>query len=271
MSADQVNTDRSVVVIGSTVASVLFSDGSEPVGQIIRVNGLPFTVIGVLKPTGGGGFGSNDTRAFIPLSLAQSRIFNAKYYRGEVTITGITIQVDTAAHINQAQTEIEQILRLRHGLKASSDNDFNIFNQASLLDVANGVASTLTVFLGSIGAVSLLVGGIGIMNIMLVSVTERTREIGLRRALGAHDSDILYQFLVEALVICTLGGAIGMALSYGTAYIFAHIPNSPFHVVIEPYALILALGVSFASGFVFGLYPAMRATKLDPIEALRFE
>ena len=140
-----------------------------------------------------------------------------------------------------------------------------------MLAIASDVSGTLSALLGSIGAVSLLVGGIGIMNIMLVSVTERTSEIGLRRALGAHDGDILLQFLVEALVLCTLGGVIGIGFSYGAALLSASVPAMPLTIVIEPWSVALALVVSTASGFVFGLYPAMRATRLDPIEALRYE
>ena len=183
----------------------------------------------------------------------------------------MSIQAADGERMDQAESQIEQTLRLRHGLGPDDDNDFSIFNQASLLEIASEISQMLTVFLGSIGAISLLVVGIGIMNIMLVSVTERTREIGLRKALGAHDSDILLQFLIESLVLATMGGLIGMGLSFGLAFAVGRIPNFPFSVIIQPQALILALTVSFASGFVFGLYPAMRATRLDPIEALRFE
>ncbi|NJN97712.1 MAG: FtsX-like permease family protein [Anaerolineales bacterium] len=173
--------------------------------------------------------------------------------------------------MDAAQRQIESTLRLRHNLKADVDNDFNLFNQASLLETASDIAQTLTVFLGAIGAVSLIVGGIGIMNIMLVSVTERTREIGLRKAIGAHDTDILLQFLVEALVLCFLGGLIGVGLAFGLAALFAQIPSFTFTVLIQPDALMLALGFSLLSGLIFGIYPALRATRLDPIEALRSE
>ncbi len=173
--------------------------------------------------------------------------------------------------MDAAAKQIERTLRLRHGLGTGDDNDFSVFNQASLLEMASNITGTLTVFLGSIGAISLLVGGIGIMNIMLVSVTERTREIGLRKALGARDSDILSQFMIESLVLCASGGVIGISLSYGIGFLVGKIPGFPFPVIIQPWALLLALGVSTASGIVFGIYPAMRATRLDPIEALRFE
>ncbi|MEZ4633935.1 MAG: FtsX-like permease family protein [Caldilineaceae bacterium] len=162
-------------------------------------------------------------------------------------------------------------MRLRHGLAADDDNDFSIANQTSLLDLINTVTGTLTIFLGSIGAISLLVGGIGIMNIMLVSVTERTKEIGLRRALGAHDSDLLFQFVIEALVLTVLGGVIGIALSYGVAVLVGNIPGFDFNVLIEADSLAMALGVSAGSGLIFGLYPAWRAMQLDPIDALRYE
>ena len=173
--------------------------------------------------------------------------------------------------MDSAELQIERVLRLRHGLGSGDENDFRISNQADMLEMASDVSGTLTALLGGIGAVSLIVGGIGIMNIMLVSVTERTREIGLRKALGAHDSDILLQFLIEALVLCALGGMIGIGLSFGLSRLAAAIPGFTTKIVIEPWAVGLALAVSTGSGFVFGLYPALRATQLDPIEALRYE
>jgi putative ABC transport system permease protein len=176
-----------------------------------------------------------------------------------------------AEQVEDAKLQIEATLRLRHNLTADQENDFNVFDQASLLETASDITDTLTIFLGSIGAISLLVGGIGIMNIMLVSVTERTREIGLRKAVGAHDSDILLQFLVEALVLCFIGGLIGVGLAYGLGALLAQVPAFTFQVVIAPDSLVLALGFSLLAGLIFGIYPAMRATQLDPIEALRTE
>lgn len=269
--SEQAATDQeSVVVLGSQVASDLFP-GVDPVGEQVRVGGALFTVTGVLEESGGNNFNSNDSMAFVPLSVAQGRLFNAERYRGELTVTSITIQVDPAADMDAAQKSAETTLRMLHGLRSDDDNDFQIFNQASLLELASTVTATLSALLGGIGAVSLLVGGIGIMNIMLVSVTERTREIGVRRALGAHDRDILLQFLIEALVLCLLGGMIGIGLSYGLGFLFSKIPNMPVAIVIRGWTVFLALGVCSAAAFVFGLYPAIRATRLDPIEALRYE
>jgi putative ABC transport system permease protein len=269
-TADQVAENATVVVLGSTVASDLFG-GQDAVGQDIRINDALFQVIGVLKSTGGSGFGSSDNQAFVPIGVAQGRLFNAGRYRGSHLITSMSIQVANKEQLDAAALQVEQVLRLRHGLGAGDNNDFTVANQADLLEVASDVSGTLTALLGGIGAVSLVVGGIGIMNIMLVSVTERTREIGLRKALGAHDSDILLQFLVEALVLCAFGGVIGIGLSYGFARLVGMVPGLAFRIIIEPWAVGLAIVVSTTSGFVFGLYPALRATRLDPIEALRYE
>ena len=268
--AAQVTDDASVAVLGDTVASDLFG-GDDPLGQTFRIADSLFTVVGVLEESGGSGFGSNDSQVFVPIGVAQGRLFNAARGSGSYAVSSITVQGASGDVLDALELQIEQILRLRHRLSAGDENDFQIQNQADMLAIASDVSGTLSALLGSIGAVSLLVGGIGIMNIMLVSVTERTSEIGLRRALGAHDGDILLQFLVEALVLCTLGGVIGIGISYGVAQLTASIPALPLALVIEPWSVILALLVSTASGFVFGLYPALRATKLDPIEALRYE
>ena len=266
---EEVNNNAAVIVLGSTLAGDLFGS-IDPVGQMVRVANQPFEVIGVLKSSGGAGFGSNDSRAFAPISVAQGRLFSAPRFRGTYTISSMSIKGADKNQLDQAQKLIEQTLRLRHGLGADTANDFTIFNQASLLETANSIASTLSLVLGGIGAISLLVGGIGIMNIMLVSVTERTREIGLRKALGAHDNDILLQFVIEALVLCTLGGLIGIGISYGISFIVSMIGIS-FKLIFTTTALLLALGVSSGCGLVFGFYPALRATRLDPIEALRYE
>lgn len=270
-TADQVEQKASVIVIGYTVAGDIFGGSEAALGQSVRIDNNAFQVVGVLKEAGGRGFGSNDSRTFVPLEVAQGRLFNANRHRGSYSVSTISIQVATAEGMDAAAKHIEQILRMRHGLGVDDENDFTISNQADQLETLSSVTGTLTILLGSIGGISLLVGGIGIMNIMLVSVTERTREIGLRKAVGAHNSDILLQFLIEALVLCVLGGLIGIGISYGLAYGLSQLSFMPFGIVIEYWALAMALGVSSGSGFIFGLYPAWRATKLDPIEALRYE
>jgi putative ABC transport system permease protein len=270
LTAEDETSGARVAILGSDLVSDLF--GSEDaLGQEVRIGGDLFTVVGVLKASGGSRFFSNDTTAYVPLAVAQTRLFDASRYRGEQLVSSISIKVDDAYPLEQAEQEVEVMLRLLHGLAAGDDNDFSIFNQASLLDLAAGVSTTLAVLLGGIGAISLLVGGIGIMNIMLVTVTERTNEIGLRRALGAHDRDILVQFLAEALVLCLTGGLIGVGLSFGVGALLSVIPAFPITVAIDATAVILALVVSSAAAIIFGLYPALRATRLDPVEALRYE
>jgi len=269
LSDADVEDNARVVILGYSLAQDLF-DG-DPLGQSVRIDDEIFQVIGVLEESGGQGFGSNDERAFVPITVAQSRLFDASRYRGTYTVTGISIHVKDSNRLDAAEQQVEQALRMRHRLGKDDDNDFRIMNQASLLETIGSITATLTIFLGSIGAISLLVGGIGIMNIMLVSVTERTKEIGLRKALGAHDSDILTQFVVEALLLCTIGGLIGIGISYGIAYLVSLIPGSSFQLIMETSALLMALGVSMGCGLIFGLYPAVRATRLDPIEALRYE
>jgi len=266
----EVENQSQVVVLGSALAEELFGV-EDPLGQSIRIDAQPFQVIGVLEEAGGFGPSSPDERAFVSIGLAQGRLFSAARYRGDYTVTTIYVQGVAADQLETAEQQIAVTLRLRHSLQADDNNDFTIFNQASLLETASDIAQTLTLFLGAIGAISLLVGGIGIMNIMLVSVTERTREIGLRKAIGAHDSDILLQFLEEALLLCFLGGLIGVGLAYGLAALLAWVPSFTFSVVIQPDSLALALGFSVLAGLIFGIYPAMRATQLDPIEALRSE
>lgn len=270
LSDEQVMALDNVIVLGSNVATDLFGQ-ADAVGQTVRVNNEPFTVIGVLVESGGSGFNSVDDQVAIPLGVAQGRLFSAPRYRGEYTVSNISISAVDESRISNAMEQIEQTLRLRHRLQADDENDFNIFSQASLLDALSSVTATITLLLGGIGAVSLLVGGIGIMNIMLVTVTERTKEIGLRKALGAHDNDILQQFLVEALVLTVIGGLLGIGLSFGVAGLVSLIPGSTFRIMIGTNAIVLALAVSTGSGLIFGLYPALSATKLDPIEALRYE
>ena len=275
LTEDEIAQKTKSIVIGADVAQKLFA-GTDAVGQSLRINREPYTVVGVLRRRGGDMFGYMDGRAIIPVAVAQDRLrsaYPAHRHRGEYTVTGIHVNAVSIERIDAAVKQVEQTLRLRRALARDDPNDFTIDNQAWLLETVSSVAATLTVLLAGIGAISLLVGGIGIMNIMLVSVTERTREIGLRKAVGAHSRDILLQFLVEALVLTLVGGLIGIAISYGLAEIVESFssPDFPLFVLIEPRSLAAAVSVSAACGLLFGLYPAIRATRLDPIEALRHE
>ncbi len=269
-NAEEEASQQRVVVLSALAAHDLFKSG-DPIGQSVRINNEPFTVVGILKKSSGDDSEAYFRPLYTPLDVAQNRLINAPRYRGDFVVTDITVQVVDRELISYAESQVEQTLRLRHDLTANEKNDFHILNQARLLEIAGNIANMMTALLGSIGTVSLLVGGIGIMNIMLVSVTERTSEIGLRKALGAQDGDILLQFLIEALVLCALGSFIGVILSYSVSILLNGIPDFPFDIILESWSLLLALGVGLFSGFVFGLYPAIRATRLDPIEALRYE
>lgn len=268
---NEVDSYGRVTVINSSVADELFAS-LNPVGQELRINGALFQVVGVLEAGDSGPFGGGgQALVYVPLTVAQSLLFYADRIGGEPVYSSIAVQVQDQSMLDDAEYRIERTLRARHDLEADDENDFLIINQARILGFVTNFTAVLTAFLGSIGAVGLFVGGIGIMNIMLVSVTERTREIGLRKALGAQDRDILWQFLIEALVLCAIGGALGIGLSFGIGGLINLIPGFPLKVYIELSAVLIALGVAVACGLVFGLYPAVRATRLDPIEALRYE
>ena len=257
-----------VAVLGSTTADTLFQ-GEDPIGKTIRVNRLAFKVVGVTAPKGGVGFTNSDDAIYVPISVAQRKLLGAR--QGNVaglSVSTIYVQVADKNLMTDAQESITNVLRERHRL-TTSDNDFTIINQADLLNTLNGVVTILTLFLGSIAGISLLVGGIGIMNIMLVSVTERTREIGIRKAVGAHQGDILRQFLIEAITLSASGGLIGLALGMLVAQIVTTL--GVITSVVTPSAGLLAVGFSLAVGLFFGIYPARRAARLDPIEALRYE
>ncbi len=264
-------TGRSaVVVIGSQTAINLFGKSSGVTGQVIRINNQPFRVIGVLVSKGGSNFGNQDDVVLAPLTTAQSRLF----HRSPPDRVDLIMASATKPEVVQkASAEVRQVLRSRHHIGTGKD-DFTLINQQDILSTASSITSVFTLFLGGIAAISLLVGGIGIMNIMLVSVTERTREIGLRKAIGARRLDIMMQFLVESLMLSVLGGIVGIGVAWVIAAIIGQIAASsgtPFTPMIGANAIILATLFSAAVGIFFGLYPAFRASRLEPAEALRSE
>jgi putative ABC transport system permease protein len=259
----------SVAVIGVEVADKLFGHRDGLIGETLRIEGQPFRVIGVLTPRGGGAFGSEDNIVAIPFSTAQSRLIR----RSSDRVDFILVQAVSADLVDQASEEISQILRARHRTELGAD-DFQIFSQQDFVATAQSITNVLTIFLGGIAAISLLVGGIGIMNIMLVSVTERTREIGLRKAIGARKRDILIQFLTESSLLSMFGGIIGIGLGWSIAYIVGLIAaanNTELIPVVGLDAILLATIFSTAVGLFFGIYPANRAANLQPVEALRHE
>ena len=256
-----------VAVLGTTVVEDLFGSASvNPVGQTIRINRQNYEVIGVLESKGTNGPQNQDDVIMLPLHTAQLKLGGA----GTTTVNTINLQVRSADEMDLAQAQVTAIMRSRHKLAAGAEDDFLVRNQADILSSVTSTSDTFTTLLGSIAAISLLVGGIGIMNIMLVSVTERTREVGLRKAVGAKRGDILVQFLTEAIVISALGGLIGVALGVGGAQVIAPLLGAS-SAVVTGQSIVLAVAVSLAIGVFFGLYPANRAAGLNPIEALRYE
>ena len=258
-SAD-VKAHKRVVVLGPTVVENLFS-GADPIGQTVRVNGTGFQVIGVTSPKGSNGAQDQDDVAFAPLTAVQDTLTG---YGG---FSSITVQARSASALNAAQAEVEAILYQRKHVTDPANPGFSVINQGSVLEASNATTDVFTTLLGAVAAISLLVGGIGVMNIMLVSVTERTREIGIRKAIGARRSDILSQFLAEAVLVSMLGGLTGVV---------AGIAGSQFRIAgVEPsialYSIFLAFGASVFAGLFFGTYPAGRAARMRPIDALRFE
>jgi putative ABC transport system permease protein len=259
----------SVVLLGPELAEKLFGRSEGLVGETVRIEGQPFRVIGILQSRGGGAFGSEDNVALIPMSTARARIIRRSGDRVDV----IFVQAASAESVPQATEEIAQILRTRHRTEVGAD-DFTVLSQQDFLQVAASITGVFTTFLGGIAAISLLVGGIGIMNIMLVSVAERTREIGLRKALGARRKDILVQFLTESSLLSLIGGLVGIVLGWLIAAAvgqFAAASGTPFNPSISLNAVLLATLFSAAVGLFFGIYPANRAAALEPVEALRYE
>ena len=274
MSGDFINEDNllgraSVAIIGTDVADTLFGHRDGLIGETIRIEGQPFRIIGVLESKGGSAFGSEDNVVLIPFTTAQTRLIR----RSNDRVDTILVQAVSADAVSSASEEISTILRYRHRTQLGVD-DFTVFTQQDFVATAQTITSVLTIFLGGIAGISLLVGGIGIMNIMLVSVTERTREIGLRKALGARRKDILIQFLTESSLLSLFGGVIGIGLGWLIAFIVGQIAaasNTQLTPDVGLDAILLATLFSTAVGLFFGIYPANRAASLQPVEALRHE
>jgi putative ABC transport system permease protein len=268
LTAADLDEQTKVAVLGWGAYRDLFADGDYPVGQTITIDGVRFEVVGVIEEQGG--FGGDDDTIYVPLTTAQTRFFPQRTLSGERPLTAIFVSAVDETQIDVASEQITAVLRERHNLATDDVNDFQIISQQAVLDIANQITGILTVFLGAIAGISLLVGGIGIMNIMLVSVTERTREVGIRKAVGATKRDILLQFLLEAIMLSFVGGLLGIGLGLTGANLISNlVPDLTTKATVDVMAL--AAGVASAIGLIFGVYPAMRAANLRPIEALRYE
>ena len=263
-----VKSATKVALLGQTVVDNLFGD-QNPVGQTIRIKNVPFTVIGVLAPKGQSPQGQDqDDAIYVPVTTAQKKLFGTQF-PGMVRIIMITAK--STEDLAPAETQITELLRQRHHIGPKQDNDFTVRNLTQIMQAAEQSTRVMTLLLGAIASVSLLVGGIGIMNIMLVSVTERTREIGIYKSLGARRSDILLQFLIEAVTLSVIGGIIGLLLGYGIGMLVAHLVPAFRSAYVPWWAVLLAFGFSGGVGVIFGITPAAKAAGLDPIEALRYE
>lgn len=254
-----------VAVVGQTVVNNLFTPlGLDPVGQQVRIGSVDFTIVGVLTAKGSnGGFNDPDDVVYVPFSTAQGRLTGGR------NANSIDVIVDSSSNVTATQNAVEQLMEQQHHITDPTLDDFTIQNQSQILQTVQSTSQTLTELLISVAAISLIVGGIGIMNIMLVSVTERTREIGIRIAIGAHPGDVMTQFLVEAFMLSALGGIVGIVLGIAGSYIVSFVNSSPF--ALSPLAVLIAFLFSAVVGIVFGFYPARRAARLDPIVALRTE
>jgi putative ABC transport system permease protein len=253
-----------VCILGASTAATLFGEGVDPVGQIIRIKNVPFSVVGWLVRKGAGGFGQDqDDLLLVPYTSGMKRL------SGDTKFRSLNVQAESAAVIDDVQNELTELLRQRHQIMPGREDDFSIRNQQEMSDFANANNKIMTILIGFFAGISLVVGGIGIMNIMLVSVTERTREIGIRLAVGARGRDVLRQFLTEAVLLSALGGALGIATGYWLAPLLTKFAGFP--TLISHTSVIMAFSVSAVIGIVFGFFPALKAARLDPIEALRYE
>ncbi|HEY8238342.1 MAG TPA: ABC transporter permease [Candidatus Limnocylindrales bacterium] len=258
----QVDQSLRSVVLGATVASDL-GLGADAIGTTVSIEGIPFEIVGILQPKGGSGFNDPDSQVLVPLGTV------SKYFVGGSGVRSIGLSVADGAAMDGVRNEVAELLRVRHGIGADDSDDFQIFDQTQLLEAASSISGTLTLLLGGIASIALIVGGIGIMNIMLVSVRERTREIGIRKALGAKGSDILSQFLIEALTLSLLGGFIGVLAGLVVSAVIGRIAGWGF--IFDPNTIAMATLFSLLVGVVFGVWPARQAARLDPVIALRYE
>ncbi|NDJ53697.1 MAG: FtsX-like permease family protein [Chloroflexi bacterium] len=270
ITRDHQESEARVAVLGTTVVDRLFLEFENPIDQTIRINGTPFRVIGILEDKGGGAFGDENDVVLIPLSTAQRRMFETRSPDGRFLIDVIFAEASSEDQIELAAIQIEQVLRDSRNIQFADFQDFQLLTQTDILDAAGQITSSVTLFLGVIAAISLLVGGIGIMNIMLVSVTERTREIGLRKAVGARNRDILLQFLFESTFLALAGGIVGILFGAVGAQIAEQVVQD-LTTVIGVDIIVLATVVSASIGIFFGIYPAYQAARLNPIDALRYE
>ena len=265
MHEDTQNSSK-VAIIGNTVATELFGD-VDPINKTMRIGNVPFKIIGLLKTKGQSGMGMDqDDLVFIPITTAQKKVFGTAF---PGTVNMINVKATDSDILETTQSDITEILKNRHHIGKTQDNDFEIRNLAEMQETIKSSAKTMSILLGAIASVSLLVGGIGIMNIMIVSVTERTKEIGIRMAIGAKGSDICIQFLIEAFLLSIIGGIVGVivgVIGAKSIEIF-----STMNISISGFSIALSLGVSGAIGLIFGLWPAYKASKLNPIDALRYE
>jgi putative ABC transport system permease protein len=270
ITEEDVMTEARVVVLGQTLVEYLFPPGVYPIGESVRINDVSFRVVGILEEKGGMLGVDADDYMIVPVTTAQSRLFDSRRRDGEPMVDAIQVMVSEQDRTNAAVQQVTDILRERHNIQYRNEEDFQVISQDEFLVAFKQITGAITVFLGLIAGISLLVGGIGIMNIMLVSVTERTREIGLRKAVGAKKRDILVQFLVEAIVLAVVGGLAGVALgAAGAALVSSQMED--FSTVVTLDAVLMATIVSASVGIFFGIYPAWRAAQLNPIDALRYE